>query len=66
MRDLDDGHTFISSDIFVVRVEDRQVFQLTNTDDRMEMYPSWSADGNKITCEDAQNDVLLILTLEKQ
>ncbi|MFA6618378.1 MAG: hypothetical protein WCT23_04850 [Candidatus Neomarinimicrobiota bacterium] len=65
MRDLDDGHTFTSSDLFVVRVADQEVFQLTETDNRMEMYPSWSPDGKKIVCEDAQNDEILILTLEK-
>jgi tricorn protease-like protein len=64
MRDSDDGHTVTSSDIYVVRVEDQEVFQLTNTDDRIEMNPSWSPDGTQIVCEDATNNGLLILTLD--
>ena len=64
MRDSDDGHAFVSSDIFVVRVADQEVFQLTDTDDRIEMNPSWSPDGKKIVCDDAQNDNLIILTLD--
>ena len=64
MRDSDDGHTFVSSDIYVVRVSDQKVYKLTNTDDRIEMNPSWSPDGKKIVCEDAQNDEILILTLD--
>jgi dipeptidyl aminopeptidase/acylaminoacyl peptidase len=63
MRDSDDGHAFISSDIYVVRVSDQKVIKLTDTDDRIEMNPSWSQDGQKIVCEDAQNDEILILTL---
>ena len=65
MRDYDDGHTFTSSELFIVRVSNQEVFQLTNTENRLEMYPSWSPDGNKIACEDAKNDEILILTLEK-
>lgn len=64
MRDSDDGHTFTSSDIYVVRVSDQEVFRLTNTDDMIEMNPSWSPDGSKIVCEDAANDNILILTLD--
>ncbi|MCF7832093.1 MAG: hypothetical protein K9N05_00780 [Candidatus Marinimicrobia bacterium] len=63
MRDSDDGHAFISSDIYVVRVEDQKVFKLTDTEDRIEMNPSWSPDGTQIVCEDVANDKLLILTL---
>lgn len=64
MRDSDDGHTFTSSDIYVVRVEDQEVFQLTNTENRIEMSPSWSPDGKQIVCEDAANDKIILLTLE--
>ncbi len=64
MRDSDDGHVFVSSDLFLVRVADGEVFQLTHTKDNMEMYPSWSPDGKKIVCEDAQEDKIMIITLD--
>jgi len=64
MRDSDDGHVFTSSDIYVLRVEDQKVFRLTNTEDRIEMSPSWSPDGTQIVCEDAANDEIILLTLE--
>lgn len=64
MRDSDDGHVFVSSDIYVVKVSDQSVYKLTDTEDRIEMNPSWSPDGKKIVCEDAKNDEILILTLD--
>ncbi len=39
------------------------VYRLTNTEDRIEMFPSWSPDGTQIVCEDAMNDEFLLLTL---
>ena len=64
MRDSDNGHVFTSSDIYVVRVEDQEIFRLTDTEDRIEMSPSWSPDGTQIICEDAANDEFILLTLE--
>lgn len=64
MRDSDDGYHFTESEIFVLRVADSAVFQLTDSADRIEMCPSWSPDGKQIICEDAANDELLLLTLD--
>lgn len=64
MRDSDDGHKFTASEIFVLRVADSAVFQLTDTADRIEMFPSWSPDGTQIICEDAANDEFILLTLD--
>jgi len=64
MRDFDDGHQFTASEIFVLRVNDGKTFQLTNTEDRIEMFPSWSPDGRQIICEDAANDEFILLTIE--
>lgn len=64
MRDYDDGHVFTSSDIYVLRVSDQAIFRLTETEDRFEMNPSWSPDGQQIVCEDVANDNILILTLD--
>lgn len=64
MRDSDDGHVFLSSDIYVVRVEDAAVFNLTQSEEKIEMYPSWSPDGSQIVCEEISNDNILLLTLD--
>jgi len=64
MRDSDDGYRFTASEIFVLRVADSTIFQLTNTEDRIEMSPSWSPDGKQIVCEDVENDEFILLTLD--
>ncbi|MEA2076574.1 MAG: hypothetical protein U9O95_00985 [Candidatus Marinimicrobia bacterium] len=64
MRDSDDGHVFTSSDIYIVRIDDQEIIRLTNTEDRIEMSPSWSPDGTQIVCEDAANDEFILLTLD--
>jgi len=64
MRDSDDGYRFTASEIFLLRVADSTIFQLTNTEDRIEMSPSWSPDGKQIVCEDAENDEFILLTLD--
>lgn len=66
MRDSDDGHTFISSEIYVVSKDGKTIIQLTDTDDVIEMSPSWSPDGKQIICEDAANAELILLTLDIQ
>ncbi|MBU0713420.1 hypothetical protein KJ762_02690 [bacterium] len=64
MRDFDDGYHFTASEIFVLRVADGMIFQLTDTADRIEMSPSWSPDGTQIVCEDAENDEFILFTLD--
>jgi len=64
MRDSDDGYRFTASEIFILRVKDNAIFQMTYTEDRIEMSPSWSPDGMQIICEDAANDEFVLLTLE--
>ncbi len=66
MRDNDDGHTFISSEIYVVSKNGETIIQLTDTDNAIEMSPSWSPDGKQIICEDAANDELILLILDIQ
>ncbi len=43
----DDGHQFLASDIYVIKIDGSEKINLTNTDDQMEMNPSWGA-GNRI------------------
>ncbi len=65
MRDEDNGYDFTASDIFVVSLKSGKIFKITNTTDRIEMYPRWSNDGKKLTFHDTQGEIFvaeLILT----
>jgi len=48
MNQTDDGINYLTSDIWVVDADGKNKIQLTNTDDLLEMYPTWSSDGKKI------------------
>ncbi|MCK5330110.1 MAG: PD40 domain-containing protein [Candidatus Marinimicrobia bacterium] len=57
MVNSDDGHTFTSSDIYVVNADGTGRINLTATTDILEMHPDWSPDGKWIaydTYEDGQ------------
>lgn len=44
----DDGHTYISSDLYIIGVNGVNKKAVTNTSDKMEMCPAISPDGSKI------------------
>ena len=47
-QSTDDGHTYTSSDLYIIGVNGTNKKALTYTADRMEMCPAVSADGSKI------------------
>lgn len=47
-QSTDDGHTYTSSDLYIIGVNGSNKKALTSTADRMEMCPAVSADGSKI------------------
>lgn len=59
MRTEDDGHFITGSDLFVGRVSDGSVYQLTSSSDRFEMNPDWSPDGRFIAYDDRGSVYLL-------
>ncbi|MBP7460991.1 MAG: PD40 domain-containing protein [Candidatus Delongbacteria bacterium] len=48
MKAQDDGHQYLSSDLYLMRLSDRSITPLTETPDRMEMNPAWSPKGDEI------------------
>lgn len=48
MVDEDDGHTYTASDIFAASSDGKQKYQLTQTNEEIEMYPAWSPQMDKI------------------
>jgi len=64
MRDSDDGYTYTSSDIYLVKADGSNLTQLTNSPDLIEMYPQWSPDGKQIICDNPIDGNPILLTLE--
>lgn len=63
MVDKDDGHNYISSDIYVYSLESKESFPITQTNDSIEMYANWSGSGNQLVYNSI-NGQLFISTLQ--
>ena len=61
----DDGHRFTGSDIYTVRIDGSERNNLTNTNDIIEMNPSWSSDGNQIAFDTYNDGSIYIVQVEK-
>jgi hypothetical protein len=59
MRDEDDGHKTIRSDIYIATLDDLESFVITKTEDRYEMYPQWSPSGRHIVFHTADGQIYL-------
>jgi Tol biopolymer transport system component len=57
----DDGHRYISSDIYTIKIDGSEKTNLTNTTDVLEMNPSWSPNGNHIAFDTyAEGDIYIV------
>lgn len=65
MVTVDDGHSYISSDIYVTKIDGSEKIQITDTPDLLEMNPHWSPDGSKIVFDTLTEGAIFILTVEK-
>jgi Tol biopolymer transport system component len=61
MINTDDGHRFLTSDIYVMSVDGRENYQITNTDDQIEMNPAWSADGKQIVFNTYKDGAIYVI-----
>jgi Tol biopolymer transport system component len=66
MDDKDDGHRLLSSDLFAVSPDGRNVTQLTSTASLLEMYPHCSPTENKIVCSTTDGSILVLHYEERQ
>ena len=57
MKDIDNGDQFTSSEIWVSTANGSQSWRVTNTPDRIEMYPQWSSDGRQISYHTLQGEL---------
>ena len=60
MVDKDNGEYVTSSDIFISSVDGNTKLQITDTKDKIEMYPQFNALNNKIVCNTYNGRILLI------
>ena len=60
MDDKDDGYKLISSEIHIINVESKKDYKLTDTIDRIEIYPQWGPDKNSIVFSSARGQIFLM------
>jgi len=60
MKDHDNGDVFTDSDIYAVSTDGRITIQLTDTSDKIKMYPDSSSDGTKIVYHTLEGDIYLM------
>jgi len=60
MSDRDDGHVVTSSEINTVHIRTNKKFQLTSSDDKIEMYPVWSPKGDEIVYHTISGNIELL------
>ncbi len=60
MDDKDDGHKITGSELVVINTDGSGRQNITNTPDRVEMYPQWSPDGSKIIYNTTKGKIYLM------
>ncbi|MBN2281809.1 MAG: PD40 domain-containing protein [Candidatus Marinimicrobia bacterium] len=60
MEDHDDGHIILSSEIKVTHLKSQKSFALTNSNDKIEMYPSWSPKGDAVVYHTLSGNIELL------
>lgn len=59
MRDRDDGYNYVSSELFVYSLINQKEIQLTNTSDKIEMYPEWSHNQQNIAYNTSDGNIYI-------
>lgn len=61
----DDGHKYLSSEIYSIKIDGTEKVKLTSTDNKLEMNPSWSPDGKKIAFDVMGEGAIYLIELSK-
>ena len=59
MKDIDEGHRFVESDIFIRSTADSETIKITNTTDTIEMHPSWGNENRRIVFTSAKGQIFM-------
>lgn len=59
MNDKDNGYNYISSDILVYSIDLNESFEVTNTEDKIEMFAEWSNDGNRLVYNTTEGEIFI-------
>jgi hypothetical protein len=59
MKDEDDGHTYTESDLYVYSLEEDESYKITDTDERIEMYPEWSNNGKMLVYHTTEGEIFI-------
>ena len=60
----DDGHQYLSADIYIASADGSEIVNLTNSDNLMEVNPSWSPDGKQLAFNSYEDGVIYIVEIE--
>lgn len=58
MKDLDDGTMYTESEIWIVTYDGDNAWQITDTPDRIEMYPQWAPDGHSVVYHTLRGEII--------
>lgn len=59
MKDYDDNREITASDIYVAPADASAEYAITNTDNRIELYPAWSPDGTAIVFNTLNGEIII-------
>jgi len=58
MKDLDDGTQYTESEIWIVTYDGEGAWQITDTPDKIEMYPQWAPDGKRVVYHTLSGEII--------
>ena len=58
MHDLDNGVQFTDSELWIVSYNGEQSWQITRTPDRIELYPQWAPEGDRVIYHTVEGNIM--------